>query len=269
VTYLGSFTGAGGFSHQSLRVANEWRTVTVYAPASRGARPPLVLAFHGTNSDGDVMLDESGARALADAQGVVVVAPHSRWFGGEGEDFDHPGGNGTYWETRNPSRDANADLLLARAAIVEAQARYNTDPDRVYAIGHSNGGFMALLVSVALRERIAAFAENCAGMVTCASRPDCRFQGTSLTCGGLASEPGWCGCSGPGLPIAPAAGAAPGYLSHGNADPMVSVQYSCALAARLAAVGAPVQTYLWSGGHYLGANFARNAWTFMAPYRRP
>jgi len=269
IAYTGTLAVATGLSRSTLRVAGEARTVNVYAPATRGARPPLVLAFHGTNADGALMIDESGARAVADAQGFVVVAPDARWFGESGADYDHPGGNGTYWETRNPSRDANADLLLVRAAIVEAQARYNTDPDRVYAIGHSNGGFMALLVSVALRERIAAFAENSAGMVTCASRPGCRFQGASLSCAGLAAEPGWCGCGGAGLPVAPVVGAAPGFLSHGNADPMVSVQYTCALAARLAAVGAPVQTYVWSGGHYLGANFARNAWAFLAPHRRP
>ncbi len=270
VTYAGSFSGASGLSRARLTVMGEARDVWVYAPASRGANPPVILAFHGTNADGQVMLDESGARALADAEGVVIVAPSSRWFGSEGADYDHPGGNGTYWHTSSADIHTNADLVLVRAALVEAQRRYNTDPNRVYAIGHSNGGFMSLLVSVALRDRVAAFAENSAGMVTCASRPACTFQGTALTCAELARQARWCNCTSATLPVAiPTTGRrAPGYLSHGAQDSMVSVYYSCALAARLAAAGVPSQTYLWEGEHYLGASFARRAWTFMSAYRR-
>ncbi|MFO0608566.1 MAG: alpha/beta hydrolase-fold protein [Polyangiales bacterium] len=270
VAYTGSFSGASGLSRARLTVMGEARDVWVYAPSSRGANPPVILAFHGTNGDGQVMLDDSGARALADAEGVVIVAPTSRWFGSEGADYDHPGGNGTYWQTSSADINTNADLVLVRAALVEAQRRYNTDPNRVYAIGHSNGGFMSLLVSVALRDRVAAFAENSAGMVTCASRPDCTFQGTAYTCADLARQARWCNCTSATLPVAiPTTGRrAPGYLSHGAQDSMVSVYYSCALAARLAAAGVPSQTYLWEGEHYLGASFARRAWTFMSAYRR-
>ncbi len=270
VSYSGSFAGGTGYYMARLTVSGEGRDVWVYAPASRGANPPLMVAFHGTNADGDVMINDSGLRALADAQGLVVVAPTSRWFGGEGGDFDHPGGNGTYWETRNTSPDTNPDLLLARAAMVEAHRRYNTDFDRTYAIGHSNGGFMTLLVSVALRDRIAAFAENAAGMVTCASRPACYFEGASLTCAGLATESGWCGCSGPGLPVdLPVSGRMPpGYLTHGAQDPIVTAFYTCALASRMSALGVPVEVSLHNGGHDLSVNFARNAWPFLSRFRR-
>ncbi|MFO0646237.1 MAG: PHB depolymerase family esterase [Polyangiales bacterium] len=270
VAYSGSFTGASGYYTARLTVMGESRSVWVYAPATRGANPPLVVAFHGTNADGDVMINDSGLRALADAEGIVVVAPNSRWFGGEGADYDHPGGNGTYWETRNANVDTNADLVLARAAIVEAQRRYATNPDRVYAVGHSNGGFMALLVSVTLRDRIAAFAENSAGMVTCATRPGCAFQGSSTTCSGLAAEGGWCGCTGYQLPVGiPTSGRrVPGYLAHGTQDPMVSVYYTCALASRLGAAGVTAQVALRAGGHDLPGSFARSAWTFLAAQRR-
>ena len=270
VTYTGTFSGATGLYRARLTVMGEARDVWVYAPASRRANAPLILSFHGTNEDGQVSIENSGARALADAEGVVIVAPTSRWFSETGADYDHPGGNGTYWETRNANIDTNADLVLVRAAMVEARRRYNTDLDRVYAMGHSNGGFMSQLVSVALRDRVAAFAENSAGLVTCASRPACTFQGTAYTCAELARQARWCNCAGAGLPaVIPTSGRrVPGYLSHGVQDPMVSVYYTCALASRLAAAGVPAQTYLWSGGHDLGATFARRAWTFMSSYRR-
>jgi len=229
----------------------------------------LIVAFHGTNGDGQGMLEESGARALADAEGVVVVAPTARWFGSEGSDYDHPQGNGTYWETRSSDVHRNADLVLVRAILTESERSLRVDTDRVYALGHSNGGFMALLVAVALRDRIAAFAENSAGMVTCASRPECTFQGSARSCAELSREAGWCACDTASHPVAiPDTGhRVPGYLSHGVQDPMVSVYYTCMLAARLAAAGVPVQTYLWEGGHHLGASFARRAWSFFSLHR--
>ncbi len=270
VSYSGSLSSSLTSYTARITVLGESRNVWVYAPPTRGANPPLVVAFHGTNGDGDVMLNDSGLRALADAQGFVVVAPDARWFGGEGADYDHPGGNGTYWETRNADVDTNADLVLTRALLVEAARRYGTDPDRVYAMGHSNGGFMSLLVSVALRDRVAAFAENSAGMVTCATRPDCYFQGAGSTCGALSTQSGWCGCSGYEQPVAlPTSGRqVPGYLAHGAQDPIVSVYYTCALASRMSAAGIPSQVVIRDGGHDLSSTFARNAWTFLSAQRR-
>ncbi len=270
VSYTGSLSGASGSYTARLTVMGEARTVWVYAPSTRGVNPPLVVAFHGTNGDGDVMLNDSGLRALADAQGFVVVAPNARWFGGEGADYDHPGGNGTYWETRNANAGTNADLVLTRALLVEAARRYGTDPDRVYVMGHSNGGSMSLLVSVALRDRVAAFAENSAGMVTCATRPGCAFQGSGLTCGALSTQSGWCGCSGFQQPVALPTGGrqVPGYLAHGAQDSIVSVYYTCALASRMTAAGVAAQVAIRDGGHDLPASFARNAWTFLSAQRR-
>ncbi len=269
VVYTGSFRTTSGRYRARLTVAGAVRDVWVYAPSSRGSRPPLLLAFHGTNGDGDVMLTESGAQAVANTYGVVVVAPTSRWI--DGPDFDHPDGSETYWETRNTNRDTNPDLLLARASMVEAARRYNIDQSRTYAIGHSNGGFMALLVSVALRDRIAAFGENSAGLVRCAQTRSCRFLGSDLTCAQLQAQPGWCSCTGPELPVAlPTMGRrVPGYLSHGSQDPTVSVYYTCALASRLEALGFSAQTHLWAGGHYLDVSFAPNAWAFMSRFTLP
>ncbi len=271
VVYGGAFSGATGYYTARLTVMGEGRDVWVYAPASRGASPALVVAFHGTNGDGDVVISGAGLRSLADAQGVVVVAPTARWFGGEGPDYDHPEGNGTYWETRSANVDANADLVLTRSVIVEAQRRYGIDPRRVYVVGHSNGGFMSLLVSVALRDRVAAFAENAAGLVTCANRPSCYFQSSSNSCATMASESGWCGCSGPGLPVAlPTTGRqVPGYLAHFAQDPIVSVFYTCALSSRMSALGIANETVIRPGGHDLSTGFAQAAWGFLSRYRLP
>jgi predicted esterase/uncharacterized cupin superfamily protein len=269
VVYTGGFTGLSGLSLNRLTVGGAVRSVWVYAPTDRGARPPLLITLHDDDATGDTMLGASGAIRVGDLRGVVLVAPDARAMAATDADYDHPAGRQRYWDTTRTSPDLNADLLLLRASIVEAQDRYNTDPDRVYVLGHGNGGFFALLTSVALAERVAGFAENGAGLVTCASRPACAFTGTALTCAGLAAEPGWCDCTAAGLPIVPSVGRAPpGYLAHGVEDRRVSPRYTCALAARLQSIGVAGVTALRPGGHSLPAHFATDAWSFLAPLRR-
>ena len=270
VSYTGSFVVRAGRSRAQLHVAGLPRDVTVYLPATRPIAPPLVLAFHGTNGSGDVMLDESSARAMADRNGAVFIAPDSRWL--SHGDWDHATEE-TYWETSpNNNPNSNPDLLLVRAIIVEAQRRFGVDPRRVYAIGHSSGGFFTELVSTQLAARIAGFATSSAGLVRCGSTPGCRFQGRGTTCAALRPQAGWCGCSGADLPgPMPASGRIPpAYLTHGTRDPLVSVQYTCALAERMAGAGAANRVVLRDGdGHVMPDTFALDAWAFLAPLRLP
>jgi len=247
------------------------RDVWVLMPRALPANAPLVLGFHGTNSDGATMLSESGAAAVSDAQGVVFIAPTSRWFGGEGADFDHPGGNGTYWETaNNPDPNTNEDLLLTRAIIQEARRAYGIDPTRVYAYGHSNGGFMAYMVSQVLRDRVVGFGANAAGLSRCNPQQACRFQGRGTTCAALATQAGWCSCAGPELPVPVGATGrrTPGVLFHGTADPLVSVYHTCTLDALMRARGNPVQTNLFDGGgHASFSTLATRVWSYLSAYR--
>jgi poly(3-hydroxybutyrate) depolymerase len=268
VVYSGTFPARTGRFSATLTVLAERRSVNVVVPRSNPTNAPLVLAFHGTNGDGNVMLDESGAAALADQQNVIVVAPTSRWL--PTGDFDHDGAE-TYWETApNWDVDRNQDIVLVRAIIQEARRVYRIDPTRVYAIGHSNGGFFSLFVSQLLRDRVAAFSENAGGLVRCTRRAACGFQGTGTTCAALQGQRGWCNCTGPELPVALATSGRrpPGQLVHGTADPLVSVYYTCALETRMRELGYTWQTRLTSGeGHVVSTTYAQTAWTFLAPLR--
>jgi poly(3-hydroxybutyrate) depolymerase len=270
ISYTGSFRVVNGRTRPQLTVAGEVRDITVYLPTTRSAAPPLVIAFHGTNGSGDVMLDETSARTMADRNGVVFIAPDSRWIGHG--DWDHLTEE-TYWETSpNVSPTSNPDLMLTRAIIVEAQRRFNIDPRRVYVIGHSSGGFFTELVATQLTARIAAFATSSAGLVRCARTTSCRFQGTGTTCAALRTQSGWCSCSGPDLPgPVPTSGRIPpAYLTHGTNDPLVSVQYTCALAERMRGAGAASTVVLRIGdGHVMPDTFALDTWAFLAPLRLP
>jgi poly(3-hydroxybutyrate) depolymerase len=273
VTYVGSFPirTSGAAFLTTLTVLGSRREVWVLLPRVLPAHAPLVLGFHGTNSDGATMLSESGASAVSDAQGVVFIAPTSRWFSETGADFDHPGGNGTYWETaNNPNPNTNEDLVLTRAIIQEARRAFGVDPTRVYAYGHSNGGFMAYMVSQVLRERVVGFGANSAGLSRCNPQQSCRFQGRGTTCAALAMQSGWCNCTGPELPVPVGATGrrTPGILLHGTADPLVSVYHTCTLDSLMRARGNPVQLTLFDGGgHSSFPSLASRVWTYLSAYR--
>lgn len=60
------------------------------------------------------------------------------------------------------------------------------------------------------------------------------------------------------------------YLTHCTRDPMVSVQYTCALAERMTGAGAATAVVLRNGdGHVMPETFALDAWAFLAPRRLP
>lgn len=269
VAYSGTFPTTSGRRTVTLRVNGAAREVVVYVPPSRGATPPLMLLFHGTNGTGTGILDESDAQRVADANGAIVVAPSSRYM--SRGDWDHMTEE-TYWETYpNGDPSANQDLLLVRACIVEARARYNVDAGRVYALGHSNGGMFATLVATVLADRIAAFATSSAGINRCATTWSCSFQGSGSSCATLRTRSGWCSCTGASKPIETRADGRmpPGYLAHGTRDPMVSVQHTCEQEAQMIAAGVPVQTALRDGdGHVLPNDFVAAAWRFIGTRRR-
>lgn len=269
VVYSGSFPSTTGRRTVSIRVNGSAREVVVYVPTSRGASPPLMILLHGTNGSGGGILDESDAQSVANAQGAIVVAPSSRYM--NRGDWDHRTEE-TYWETYpNADPNNNEDLLLVRACIAEARTRYNVDPSRVYALGHSNGGMFATLVATVLADRIAAFATSSAGINRCANTWSCSFQGSGSSCAALRSRPGWCNCTGTPKPIAPRSSGRmpPGYLAHGTRDPLVSVQYTCEQEELMNAVGAVTQVALRDGdGHVLPSNFVAVSWGFLSRYRR-
>ncbi len=264
VVYTGTFPNRGGRFTANLTVMGEQRRVVLSVPRNATAAPALLLVFHGTNADGNAALDDTNAPALSDPENVVVVAPTSRFlpFG----DFDHATAE-TYWETApNTSPDANQDLLLVRAILQEARRVYGVDPRRVYAMGHSNGGFFSLFVAQILRARIAAWAENSAGLVRCPRTSSCRFQGAGTTCDVLRTRAGWCSCTGPELPvpIATTGWRPPGYLAHGTRDPINSVYFTCAAEERMRALGVTVVTALRDGeGHSVPPSFAQQVWPFF------
>jgi pimeloyl-ACP methyl ester carboxylesterase len=160
-----------------------------------------------------------------------------------------------------------------RAIIQSARAKLNVDSDRVYVLGHSNGGFFAWFVAASLPDRVAAFAENAAGAVRCAHRAaaGAQFTGTASTCAALQAQPGFPTCAGALLPAPVPTRVPPGYLAHAVDDALVSVAWTCTLAGALgnrAWVHLQVPTPPDTFGHAVTDDFAVGAITFMTRYRR-
>jgi polyhydroxybutyrate depolymerase len=113
------------------------RTGALHVPAAYdGSRPySLVIGLHGANQSGEAFRG-MGFDAIADGLDWIVAYPdgaQGRWEGPDEVPFI-------------------ADLIEA------AEARFNIDPGRVYATGHSAGAIFAYELASALPGRLAAIA---------------------------------------------------------------------------------------------------------------
>ncbi|MYM92181.1 prolyl oligopeptidase family serine peptidase, partial [Rugamonas sp. FT82W] len=127
-----------------------------------GARPLLIL-LHGRGGSAAQVLGRGRLPSplslwleIADRERWIVVAPNGV-NGSDGKSgwndcrADAPG---------NPRVD---DIGFIKAIIDAAVARGEADPARIYVMGMSNGGIMALRAASELGERLAAVAAVSAG----------------------------------------------------------------------------------------------------------
>jgi polyhydroxybutyrate depolymerase len=130
-------------------VGGTQRTARVHVPASYdpSARTPLVVNIHGRTSNAAQQADLSHAIAKSDAEGFVVIHPQSAT-------------SPTSWNAGGCCDPAVSDKVddagFIEALLDEAEARLCVDPDRVYAMGLSNGGYMSYRIACELADRFAA-----------------------------------------------------------------------------------------------------------------
>ncbi|MEZ4401231.1 MAG: PHB depolymerase family esterase [Kofleriaceae bacterium] len=151
----------------TLTVDGRPRTARVHVPAAYDpTRPtPLVLDFHGYSMTATSQEALTRLPAKADAAGFVVV---------------HANGTGAVqgWNAGACCGTAAStgvdDVGFVDALLAELEARLCVDPDRVYATGFSNGGFLAHRLACERAEVFAAIApvSGVLGIPACApSRP--------------------------------------------------------------------------------------------------
>lgn len=124
-------------------------------PASYdAARPsPLVLFLHGYGSTGARHASFFALGAVAESERVIVAAPDGR-LNSDGSRF---------WNAVPSCCDFEAtgvdDVAYLRAVITDLRGKYNIDSQRIYAVGHSNGGAMALRMACDAADTVAAVVE--------------------------------------------------------------------------------------------------------------
>ncbi len=146
--------GPGTTVDATLDVGGRTRTYHVHAPANMPEGPvPLVIGLHGGLGSGTQFESNTGFDAVADENGFVVVYP------------DGVGGvlgnqNLRTWNGGNccgvAQQQGVDDVAFISALIDQLSATMPIDANRVYAVGHSNGGIMAYRLACELSDKIAA-----------------------------------------------------------------------------------------------------------------
>lgn len=141
---IGATTGE--LQHQGRQ-----RSYYIYTPKSYNPkRPmPLVLAFHGSGSQGKDLASSTGFNQLAERQGFIIA---------------YPDGIDRRWDVAsNPLWGVN-DVSFVSTLINHLKQIRNIDTRRIYAAGVSNGGFLVQRLACEPNSKIAAFGSVVATM---------------------------------------------------------------------------------------------------------
>lgn len=125
------------------------RPVTPLMPANYDPRQPagLVISLHGYGGSGPIQRSYFGLDNVLSENGYIFLAP-----------------NGTrdtssqFWNATDACCNFYGstvdDVAYLSGLIDEAQARFNINPNKVFFVGHSNGGFMSYRMACELSDRI-------------------------------------------------------------------------------------------------------------------
>jgi len=126
------------------------RPYDLRVPNSGSGPRPLIVLLHGFSANAqlqDLLLPFSRD---VDSRGFLYALPNGT--------LDHEGKR--FWNTLgaccNFDHAAVDDVAFLRKVIADVKANHAVDPKRVFVIGHSNGGFMALRLACDAPDIVAA-----------------------------------------------------------------------------------------------------------------
>ena len=131
----------GGDRRVAVRLPDTW---------NRQERWPLVLLLHGYTANGQGQDVYLGISARRNTYGYVTLAP----------DGTRDPRNNRFWNATSTCCDfwraRVDDLGYLRNLIAEAVEKLSVDPERVYLVGHSNGGFMSSRIACDAADEVTA-----------------------------------------------------------------------------------------------------------------
>jgi polyhydroxybutyrate depolymerase len=172
-------TLAAGDHTRTLEVDGRTRSYLVHVPPSYDGKTtyPVVLAFHGAATNGQIMARFCGLSEKADSAGFIVVYPNGTGRNEKLLTFN-AGNCCAYAALHNID-----DVKFTRILLGDLKQSVRVDPKRIFVTGMSNGGMMAYRLASESSEIIAAAAPVGGPMATqtCAPRrsvPIIHFHGT-------------------------------------------------------------------------------------------
>ncbi|MEW6730470.1 MAG: alpha/beta hydrolase-fold protein [Acidobacteriota bacterium] len=107
--------------------------IEIVGPSGPTAKGPLpmLIALHGETESAFGMIDIM--RVIAERHSLVLVAPQGKYFIGDGH---------YQWGRRNEAE------ALVMQAIEQAKGKYSIDPNRIYLMGFSQGGYLSLTLGL-------------------------------------------------------------------------------------------------------------------------
>ena len=135
------------------------REYIVYIPASLANATyevPILFVFHGYGAGNiqSFMNNKLNFKPIADTAGCILVYP-------KGTRLFQNNSNSHHWNVGSwTSSSTSDDVGFIDALIDTLNTNYNIDPNRIYATGHSNGGYFSFVLACRLSYRIAAIASS-------------------------------------------------------------------------------------------------------------
>jgi polyhydroxybutyrate depolymerase len=146
------------------------RTYRVYIPSTMAAEPvPLLVALHGGTGSGEQFERQTGFDGLAEANRFVVVYPDGVGTGPDGAVARTWNAGGCCGAAQREQVD---DVAFMTALVAALRSRFPIDENRVFAVGHSNGGMLAYRLACQGPGPFAAVAVQSAALLVDGCRPD-------------------------------------------------------------------------------------------------
>jgi polyhydroxybutyrate depolymerase len=136
----------------SILVQGEQRTFLMSAPDDRARAPalPIVIVLHGGMGNGRHVADQTGLINYVDKDKFIAVFP-------DGKD--------THWnDGRNTTSSGLDDIAFLRELVTYMVQKSAGDPKRVFVVGISNGGMMALRMACDAADVVTAIGAVAANM---------------------------------------------------------------------------------------------------------
>lgn len=130
------------------------RSFNVHVPPSYDAAQPapVVVLLHGFTGTGAGAENYMQFEPLSDEEGFLYLHPNGT--------LDCLNPPNRFWNATNACcnfcRLPVDDVGFLSAVLDELESQFSVDTDRIYFIGHSNGGFMAYRVACDVSDRVAA-----------------------------------------------------------------------------------------------------------------